>query len=796
MPGPLTILLVVLLLVSSGVAGYYYRESVRTKRLAGCRPGKDDRFFRALVENSRGIIWLLDKDLRILFRSAFAPKVSGWTDDELTHVPMERMHPDSVEAVKAVYAKALCSPGRVLPLEFKMLHKEGWYICVEGTVTNLLDDPAVHGIVVNLHDITSRKRAEEKLLARSRLYYFLSKMNQAIVKAEDEPKLFGDACRIAVTAGKFRMAWIGRIDESGERVVPVCHAGEEGDYLSKIRVVLTEGTPEGMGPGGRALRDGCYYVCNDIETAPEMAPWREAALGRNYRSSIGLPLKRGSKIVGLFSLYAGRKNFFDAEEIGLLESLAADLSFALGLFEQRALRMKMEEALNRINDGVISVDKEWRYTYLNDAALALHPMGREGALGRSVWDVHPQLKDMIFWDKYHEAMERRKVVEFEVYYEEGGIWFSIRAYPSEDGLTIYYKDITEQKKSELQLKESEERYRLAQEIGRMGHWELDMQRNVLMWSDEIYRMFGIGKEEFGNSWEVFLQLIHPDDKAGFLRAREQALKGMTKLDYILRIIRRDGSLRYEHVLGEVRKARYWAGTVQDITDQVLATEQLRDLAAHLQDIREEERTEIARDIHDDLGQQLTAVKIALYRLSKQVAADATAEEGIRGVIEMIGKGIKSIRRISTQLRPVILHDLGLVEAMKWQIEEFEKRFGIPVKAWFKGALQEIEPKIVMNVFRMFQETLTNIARHSGATQAEVRFEADRERIMLEVADNGKGLNIEEIKTKRTLGLLGMRERALMIGGQFEIEGQPGKGTQIRIKVPIDKTTDAYADINS
>jgi PAS domain S-box-containing protein len=679
MPGPFTILLVVLLLVSSCVAGYYYRESVRAKRRSVRRPGKDDRFFRALVQNSRGIIWLLDENLRILFRSAFAPKVSGWTDKELTCVPMDRIHPDWVEAVKAVYAEALSGPARVLPLEFEMRHKRGWYICLEGTVTNLLEDPAVQGIVVNLHDITPRKRAEEKLLVRSRLYYFMSQMNQAIVKAGDEPMLFEDACRIAVAAGRFRMAWIGRIDDSGERVVPVCHAGEEGDYLSKIKIVLTD-EPEGMGPGGRALRDGCYYVCNDIETAPEMAPWREAALGRNYRSSIGLPLKRGSKIAGLFSLYSDRKGFFDEEEIALLESLAADLSFALGLFEQRALRMKMEEALNRINDGVISVDKEWRYTYLNDAALPLHPMGREGALGRSVWDVHPQMRSMVFWDKYHEAMERRKVVEFEVYYELMGIWYSIRAYPSEDGLTIYYKDITEQKEAELQ--------------------------------------------------------------------------------------------------------------------RVLATEQLRELAAHLQVVREEERTEIARDIHDDLGQQLTAVKIALYRLSKQVAADAAAEEGIRSVIEMIGNGIESIRRISTQLRPVILHDLGLVEAMKWQIEEFEKRFGIPVKAWFNGATQEIEPKIAINVFRMFQEALTNIARHSGATQAEVRLEADGERIMLEVADNGKGLTVEEIKTKRTFGLLGMKERALMIGGEFRIEGQPGKGTRIRIKVPIDKTTDAYADINS
>lgn len=633
-------------------------------------PIKEDRFFRALVENSQGVIWLLDRNMRILFRSGFAQKISGWSDEELAEVPFDLMHPEMVAQVKAVMADALANPGQAFQLEFKMRHKGGWYLCLEGTITNLLEDPAVEGIVGNLHDITARKQAEEKLLQRNRLYYFMSQMNQAIVKAGDELTLFGNACQIAVTAGKFRMAWIGRVDETGEHIEPVCRAGEGAEYF--------------LGPEAMTIRDGRYYVCNDIETAPEMEPWREAARGQCYRSSIGLPLKQGGKVVALFGLYADRINFFDEEEITLLERISSDISFALELFRQAILHKKIEDAfettMNRISDGVVALDKEWRYTFLNDAALALHPMGREGALGRSVWEVHPAMKGTIFWDKYHEAMEQRKVVEFEVYYDLGKTWFSIRAYPSEDGLTVYYKDVTEQKDSELRLKESEE--------------------------------------------------------------------------------------------------------------------QLRKLAAHLQDIREEERTGIARDIHDDLGQQLTAVRIALYRLSKQVAGNADAEEGIRGVIELIGKGIESIRRISTQLRPVILEDLGLEEAMKWQIEEFEKRLSIPVKAFFNGPVQEIDPKIAINLFRIFQEALTNIARHSCATLVTVRYEADGERISLEVADNGNGLNPEEIRTKRTLGLLGMKERALMIGGDFRIEGQPGKGTRMQIRVPIDKTNGVYADTHS
>lgn len=226
-----------------------------------------------------------------------------------------------------------------------------------------------------------------------------------------------------------------------------------------------------------------------------------------------------------------------------------------------------------------------------------------------------------------------------------------------------------------------------------------------------------------------------------------------------------------------------------------ATEQLRELAAHLQNIREEERADIARDIHDDLGQQLTAVKIALYRVAKQLTDEEVLND-IGLIIEMVGKGIESMRRISTELRPGILDDLGLVEAMNWQVEEFRKRFSIPIRTRFTGVLEEIEPKVAINLFRIFQETLTNIARHSGATKVEVRYEADTARCCLEITDNGRGLNPHEIKAKRTLGLLGMQERAHMIGGKFTIEGIPGEGTRVRIEAPIRTKIVADADTDS
>ena len=217
-----------------------------------------------------------------------------------------------------------------------------------------------------------------------------------------------------------------------------------------------------------------------------------------------------------------------------------------------------------------------------------------------------------------------------------------------------------------------------------------------------------------------------------------------------------------------------------------ATQQLRELAAHLQNIREEERIEIARDIHDDLGQQLTAVQIALFRLGKQWKPDQALEKQLQGITDMIAQVITSIRRISTQLRPAVLDDIGLVEAMKWQTDEFEKRYSIPVTAYFSDIPDNLQQTIAVALFRIYQETLTNIARHAEASHVEIRLTCDHQLLSLEVRDDGKGVDEEVIGSKRTLGLLGMQERALMIGGEFEFSSQPGKGTTIKISIPLDK----------
>jgi signal transduction histidine kinase len=206
-----------------------------------------------------------------------------------------------------------------------------------------------------------------------------------------------------------------------------------------------------------------------------------------------------------------------------------------------------------------------------------------------------------------------------------------------------------------------------------------------------------------------------------------------------------------------------------------ARDQLRALAARLQSIREEERKRVAREIHDELGQALTAIKIDLSSLVYELPADQKQQSSrTASVLELVDGMIQSVRRISTQLRPGILDDLGLVAAVEWAVEEFEARTGTRCRLDLPRGDIGTDPERATALFRILQETLTNVARHAGATQLEVRLAREHGNLLLEVRDNGKGISEEQISGGRSLGILGMWERASLLGGEIAIRGLPRK----------------------
>ncbi len=219
---------------------------------------------------------------------------------------------------------------------------------------------------------------------------------------------------------------------------------------------------------------------------------------------------------------------------------------------------------------------------------------------------------------------------------------------------------------------------------------------------------------------------------------------------------------------------------------VKTSQRLRELAARLTSVREEERIHISREIHDELGQSLTALKLDLSWLFRRLPEGETAlSERARSTIELVDATIQSVRKICSELRPSILDDLGLSAAIEWQTQEFQRRAGIECQFYASAEFPGLDRKRSEAIFRIYQEILTNIARHSGALRIQVLLTRDDRDIVLQVHDNGRGISDEEIMQSKSLGLLGMKERAVMLGGEIHFRGSREEGTTVRIRIPLE-----------
>ena len=215
-----------------------------------------------------------------------------------------------------------------------------------------------------------------------------------------------------------------------------------------------------------------------------------------------------------------------------------------------------------------------------------------------------------------------------------------------------------------------------------------------------------------------------------------------------------------------------------------STEQLRELSARLQSVREEERTRISRAIHDELGQTLTGLKMDVAWLQSHLDPPQPALLAkMQAMSGLIDTTIQTVRRISTELRPGIL-DLGLVATIEWQLQEFQTRTGIKSKLISSPEETTLDDDGSTVVFRIFQEILTNVVRHAQATQVEVMLEETAAFLTLQVADNGRGMTASEIDSPKSIGLLGMQERARLRGGEVRLHGSPGRGTTVTVRLPL------------
>jgi signal transduction histidine kinase len=222
-------------------------------------------------------------------------------------------------------------------------------------------------------------------------------------------------------------------------------------------------------------------------------------------------------------------------------------------------------------------------------------------------------------------------------------------------------------------------------------------------------------------------------------------------------------------------------------------EQLRHLANHLQKIREEERTRIARELHDQFGQTLSVLKMDLSWISKHLPdPDPSLQAKLDAMGAVIDATLQVLHRVCTELRPVILDDFGLAAAIQWQAEDFQGRTGIACSLTFDTEADKLSQNVSTAVFRIFQETLTNVLRHAAATEIDVRLWEEDGQLMLEIADNGRGIADTEINRPTSLGLIGMRERVYGINGTIQFSGTQDMGTRVTVAVPLNGKAVSHA----
>lgn len=402
-----------------------------------------------------------------------------------------------------------------------------------------------HGIIT---DITERIKAEQKLIKASRLYLFISQMNQMIVRSTDEKTLFKEACEIAVNLGKFKMSCISLIDFESKKLVPAMTTGVESGYLSIIRTISIEDIPEGRGPAGIAVREGKYFVCNDIENDLIMRPWKEEAIKRGYFSSMTVPIKKFGKVIGTFSFYAGEKNFFDLEEIALLKEATDDVAFALEVFDKEALRKKAEDAvleseqryhtLTEVSPvGIFRTDVNGFTTYVNPHWCKISGLSFEEALGNG-WLKAVHIEDKIGalngWE-IAASNKEKSLSEYRFVRPDGTIaWVMGQATPETNSKneTIGYigtiTDITERKTAEaiiLREKKLSESvinnlpgiFYLYDESGQFVKWNKNFEMVTGFNKHEISQMRPVDFYEEGEKERIRERIkgVFEDDLPGF-----------------------------------------------------------------------------------------------------------------------------------------------------------------------------------------------------------------------------------------------------------------------------------------
>ncbi|MGE5445220.1 MAG: PAS domain S-box protein [Ignavibacteriales bacterium] len=649
-------------------------------------------------------------------------------------------------------------------------------------------------------------------IAKAKLYGELAKKNRyetiisTVTRSVHQSINLQDVLENAVEAMSRnidRVDIIGILLVEGEEAVLKAHRGYPDWFLKRVRSI-----PYPKGFTWKTMIEGKPRYVADTDQDTVIGP---AGREVGTKSYISMPIHFKGKAVGVININSFQKNAFNEEDLKLLEIVTQQIEVAINNAQQaEKLRLKSVIVGNMAEGVGLARTRDNMIVYVNPAFERMFGYSPDELNGKSALILSP------FGDNTLEHPETKRIIEC---VNQNGMWSGEMLNLKKDGTLFWshasvwtfehpqhgkvwvtiHTDITKRKRAEEELRESEENYRNLFENVPIGAYRTTPDGRILMANPTLIRMLGytsFNELASRNLEKEGFDASYPRDQFKDLLEQKGEVRG---LEYTW--ISRDDTKIFVRentraVRGQDGTVLYYEGTVEDISKRKLAEEQLknsheqlRTLAAHLQSVREEERARIAREIHDELSQTLTGLQMSLSWLSKKLSEASNGVlhslllQEITIMSKLIDATTQAVQEISAELRPPVLDDLGLTAAIEWQTREFQTRMGIECRFISSPENITLDKEQSTAIFRILQETLINVARHANATRVDISLRKRADNVILEVRDNGKGITESEISNPHSLGLLGMRERALLLRGEIKISGTPGKGTAVTVRIP-------------
>ena len=514
-------------------------------------------------------------------------------------------------------------------------------------------------------------------------------------------------------------------------------------------------------------------------------------------------------LIGATALYRQR------QQTRLLERGLLGARSELDRHQQAAEALRLSQfSLDHSTVGILWVNWDSHLRYANRAAERMLGYAAGELVDKPLSRLEPGLnmdRWLNLWKRVREQDEGSPSFEIDCLRADGSrmpadVSLSFLRYRQAEYLVVFLSDVTERRRARAALEESEARFKgiagnvpgLVFRLERAGPGAVV---NFAYISEASQEMVGWPAQELQREDRGLRSLVHPQDLTSYLNSQTLALEGESDWYWQGRILTADQEVLWADIrttarpLGNGRVV--WDGILWDITENKLAElaladsrARLRELSAHLESVREEEKARIAREVHDELGQVLTVLKLETA-MCELVCAGQIPEldERLTSMKRLIAQLFQLVRDVATALRPPIL-DAGIASAIEWQVRRFEERTQIPCLVEVPEHLPDLPDAQAIGLFRILQEALTNVMRHAGAHSVQVRLWLEAGTLCLSVIDDGKGFEVATRKPGQSFGLVGMQERMLMLGGQLQIDSQPGEGTTLCARIAMNEEATA------